>query len=203
MKSIFPYPILIFVGTLLTFGGCSTSLRVYSEEQLGVNLAQYYSYDWLDHQEVPTGTQVPYPLSYRAGDQIRSATDAQMQRYGYQCCDVAPDLHLHYHVIVENRVYFQQEWSCNTPEDMRLGKCQRVQPMYFQEGTIIIDFMDAKTGQQVWRGVAVGAIENYTPAQWDAEVGEAIGRIFKKFPIRPLPQRPAGALANARGTDFK
>lgn len=196
MKSNFPIGIPLLAFALFTFSGCASLIKTYSEEEPGVNLSQYYTYDWLKNNETPPGEPAQYPLSRHADGQIRNATDAQMQYYGYQRGEVEPDLLLHYHVVVANRVYLQHDWNCGYSETTQNSACHHVQPVYFREGTLIIDFMDTRTGRQVWRGVAVGTVENYAPAQWDAEIAHTIRQIFKKFPLKP--RSPAEVRAVAR-----
>ncbi len=195
MKSLL-LRIPLFMFALAALGSCHSWIKVYSEKEPDTGLYPYYSYAWSEPDLTPPNEPKSYPLSRHAQDRIHQAVDAQMQRFGFQPFSVEPDLLLHYHVVIENKLYYQHEWQCIDPEAQRLGSCNRVRPVYFREGTLILDFMDAKTGRQVWRGVAVGTVENYTPQQWDAEIDEAIRLIFKKLPLSPVPQAPAQAFSH-------
>jgi hypothetical protein len=173
---------------MFALGGCSPFTRIYAEEEPGANLFQYYSYKWLPNNGVLPGDSPQFRVSDVVERKIRSAVDAHMGRCGYRLCDSGPDLLLHYHVVVQNRVYYQRDWECHEgSESHPRSYCQRVKPVYFREGTLILDFVDAETGNQVWRGVAVGAVENMSAAELDARIEEAVRQIFKKYPIKPMP----------------
>lgn len=182
------YP--LFAVILFAFGGCSPFTKVYSEEEPGVNLHQYYSYKWLPNNGALPGDPIQYKVGDDVESKIRSAVDIQMQHCGYKVCDSGPDLLLHYHVVIKNRVYYQRDWECDDAphEASQHAYCQRVRPVHFREGSLILDFMDAETGHQVWRGVAVGIIENLTPAEMNTRIEEAARKIFSKYPVKPQPQ---------------
>jgi hypothetical protein len=187
MKPTTLLPILLLAIPLF-WSACSPFTKVYAEEEPGANLYQYYSYKWLPNNGVLPGDPVQYRVSEQVERNIRDAVDAQMAMRGYRLCDAGPDLLLHYHVVIQNRVYYQTEWECKDEHEARSRThCQRVRPMYYREGTLIVDFMDAETGRQVWRGVAVGTMEQLNADQVKKRIDEAVRQIFKKYPILPPP----------------
>lgn len=172
---------------------CSPFTKIYAEEEPGANLYQYYSYKWLPNNGILPGDPAQYRVSEQVERNIRDAVDAQMALRGYRLCDAGPDLLLHYHVVVQNRVYYQTEWECKDEHEARSRThCRRVKPVYYREGTLMVDFMDAETGRQVWRGVAVGTIDQFNPDQLKKRIDDAVRQIFKKYPILPTPPTPAG-----------
>jgi hypothetical protein len=53
----------------------------------------------------------------------------------------------------------------------------------YEEGTLIVDLIDYKTKQLVWRGVATKALEtNPTPEQMDRNMAAVIDALFSKYP---------------------
>jgi hypothetical protein len=53
----------------------------------------------------------------------------------------------------------------------------------YNEGTLIVDIVDAKTNQLVWRGTATKTIdESASPEQREANLKEVVSRIFEKYP---------------------
>ena len=50
----------------------------------------------------------------------------------------------------------------------------------YPEGTLVIDIIDRKTRQLVWRGVGEGAFTNTNPS--DAKVAKRVGKILGSFP---------------------
>ena len=167
---------------------CSPFGKVYSEEEPGINLYQYHTYNWSDNTSSAQGNQGPEWLNESTQGKIRAAVEAQMNRYGFQPCTEKPELALHYHVVIKNEVLFIHNWACIRQDGGISEQCNRVRPVQYHEGTLIIDFLDAATGHQVWRGAAVGGLENIQAADADARIKAAAQAIFKKFPEKPIPQ---------------
>ncbi len=183
-KTIWFYSVILM---LLTTVSCSPFIKVYSEEEPGVNLYKYHTFNWLDNMKVRDGNSGPEWLSQRAEEKIRSAVEDRMGRYAMTLCTEKPDLMLHYHVVIKNEVFFIRDWWCDEEIGSQFGRCHRIKPVDYREGTLILDFIDAHTGEQVWRGAAVGVMENLTPAEADARIEEAVRLIFDKFPEKPIP----------------
>lgn len=174
--------------TLFLLESCSPFTKVYSEEEPGINLYKYHTYNWLDNATTQQGNQGPEGLSVATRDQIRKAVGEQMGKMGFQPCDQNPDLMLHYHVVVKNEVLYVHDWSCEGQGEgsSRYDRCNRVRPIYYREGTLIVDFIDTKNTTQVWRGTAVGVLMNSTPTEVNTRIKEAVQAIFKKFPRQPI-----------------
>lgn len=185
MKNICPLLLLFAVLTLA--GGCSPYTKIYSEEEPGVNLYQYSTFSWLENPSVARGNSGPEWLNKATEDDIRSAVEKQLNRYGLHACNETPDLMLHYHVVVKNEVLYIRDWWCDEESWRRYGHCNRIRPLDYKEGTLIIDLIDAKTGVQVWRGAATGVLENMTPEQAEVRIYDAVRLIFKKYPEKPIP----------------
>lgn len=186
MKSILLSLALVAVVSLQN--ACSPITKVYSEEEPGINLYKYTTYSWLNNLTVAEGNSGPTWLSERAEQKIRNSVENEMRRYGFSVCEEVPDLMLHYHVVVKNEVFFIRDWWCDEETWSRYGRCNRIRPVNYQEGTLILDLIDAKTGVQVWRGAAVGVLEHIAPEQADARIEEAVRLIFTKFPQQPIPK---------------
>lgn len=177
--------ILSIAGVLLS--GCSTVSKVYSSEEPGVNLYKYHTYNWLDNELASDGNKGPEWLTASTQNKVRTAVENQISNYGFKPCDDNPDLVLHYHVIIKNEVLYVHDWTCGADEG-KFNRCNRVSPVQYREGTLIIDFIDAKTGEQVWRGAAVSVLNNMLPTDVEGRIQEAVKAIFKKFPEQPLPK---------------
>jgi hypothetical protein len=177
----------LLIAVLFALNGCAPAYKAYSEEEPGVNFYKYRTFNWLDNNTVKSGNSGPEWLTERAQLKIRTSVETQMIRYGFQTCTEKPDLVLHYHIVIKNEVYFVPDWWCDEEIGSRSGRCHRIRPVNYQEGTLILDFIDASTGNQVWRGAAIGALENLSPQQADARIEEAIRLIFGKFPEKPVP----------------
>jgi hypothetical protein len=173
----------------LLFENCSPFTKVYGEIEPGVKLSQYHTYHWLDNATLKKGNSGPVPLSSDTENKIRAAVEHEMDRYGFKPCDERPDLVLHYHVVIKNEVLYVRDWSCGGVFEApgQYDKCNRVQPVHYQEGTLILDFIETKNGNQVWRGAAIGVLDNIRPEEADARIKASVEAIFKKYPEKPIP----------------
>lgn len=189
MKKLFLVLPAFLLSALLLLESCSPFTKVYSEEEPGVNLYKYHTYNWSDNPTTQQGNSGPEWLTSGTQAQIRAAVEDQMSRFGYHLCTENPHLVLHYHVVIKNEVLFTHDWSCAGvgEHEGQYGRCNRVRPVYYREGSLLLDFIDTQTGNQVWRGAAVGILENITPKQAEARIQAAAQAIFKKFPEKPIP----------------
>jgi hypothetical protein len=55
----------------------------------------------------------------------------------------------------------------------------------YEEGTLLLDLVDALTNQVVWRGWAQDVVDGLAEDQvrMEAEIDEAVRRIFERFPV--------------------
>jgi len=189
MNKIIPFLFSAFLGSMFLMGSCSPFTKVYSEEEPGVKLTKYHTYQWLVNTNTKQGNSGPAWLTENAQNNIRSSFEKQLNRYGYKPCDENPDLMLHYHVVIKNELMYAPDWTCAGIGDGpgQFDRCHRVQPVQYKEGTLILDFIDAKTGNQVWRGAAISVLEALKPEQMDARHEEAKKDTFKKYPEKPQP----------------
>ena len=57
----------------------------------------------------------------------------------------------------------------------------------YTKGTLVIDILDAKTDELVWRGSAVNRMSDPT---YDAkEINKVVEKILEEFPPRPYPSK--------------
>lgn len=178
--------LLVLLPALLFWAACSPWKKVYSEEEPGANLYKYHTFNWLDNQTTRLGNSGPEWLTAGTQSKIRAATEEQLARFGFKPCDENPDLMLHYHVVVKNEVLYVPDHTCNPRDEQIYARCNRVRPVQYREGTLIIDFIDTKNGNQVWRGAVVSGLENMGPKEADSMIKAAVEAIFKKFPERPI-----------------
>ncbi len=147
--------IVATLSLLLTALSCSRDILVYYDSDPTFRGRAYATYRW---DAVDPLEQSLHPLYYNElnDKRITAATDAVLVDKGYTLDSVSSDLTVHYHIVVEGRTIV-------LPHEMP----QRTMPpnaapsLYqYAEGTLILDFMDARTGALLWRGWAVAPLEN-------------------------------------------
>lgn len=170
---------LLTISIFAVLAGCSPQIRTYSDYDPDYDLWTYKTFDWGQKVGIEKGQN---PLHYNElnDKRIKAAVLEQMISRGYQLTEENPDLVLHYHIIVDDQSVVTTE-----PYGYRYGSYwvrMQTNVYAYREGTLILDLMDKKTNDLIWRGWAVSAVEGVDPAEVDELIKTAVMRIFKKFP---------------------
>jgi hypothetical protein len=158
--------------------GCA-SMDVSSYVARGVTFEQYRTYNWAPTEPRPTGDPRldNNPFFH---DRIRLEVEKQLAARGFEKTESqTPELLLHYHASAIERL----DLGAVDPEYERPHGGE---PYVFEAGTILLDFVDVRTDQIIWRGWARssldGVVENQT---WMEErIDEAVRRILATLPSR-------------------
>jgi hypothetical protein len=155
----------------------SMSVRSYLERR--VDFAQYRTYDWAADDRLVTGDprldNNPFFL-----DRLHADVERQLASRGFEKTTLpAPDLRVHYHASVTERL--------NIETEPVTAFCAGCLPYVYQAGTLVLDLVDTRTGQLVWRGWAEGSIEGVIDDQAAMEkaIDDAVARIVERVPRRP------------------
>jgi hypothetical protein len=176
----------ILVGVLLLLAGCTPQIRVYTDTDPDYDLWTYKTFDWSEKINIEANKN---PLHYNElnDKRIKSAVTKELQNKGYQLTANNPDLLLHYHIVVDDQAVITTEphGYFYSPYWVRM----RTNVYSYREGTLIIDMMDAKTKNLMWRGWAVAPIEGeYKPKRTEELINLAVSKIFRKFPAKAKSQ---------------
>jgi hypothetical protein len=183
-------------GALALLQSCST-LRVRTDYDGDVDFSSYRSYAWLEQPEraarVGQGDANPFAYNSLLDKRVRKAVDQELAARGYRRSDSgAVDFRLNYHVILKDKlVASASDFGAfhRYPNGVFYGGVD-VEVMQFQEGTFVLDVIDAGRDQLAWRGWVVG--RNSDGNYDEREVGIAVRRILERFP--PLgPVAPAAS----------
>lgn len=170
---------LLIISILAILTGCSPHISVYSDYDPDYDRWTYKTYHWGQKTNIEEGKN---PLYYNElnDKRIKAAVQDQMTMRGYQLTSENPDVILHYHIIVDDQSVVSTE-----PYGYRYGPYwMRMQTNVYsyREGTFILDLMDRKTNNLIWRGWAVTAIDEIDPEKVDGLIKKAVARIYKKYP---------------------
>jgi hypothetical protein len=163
----------------LASAGCAT-LAVGSHVERGLDFAQYQTFDWGVPDALPTG-DARLDGSPVFNDRMQGAVERQLQARGLKLADGSPHLLLHYHATVARRINVNQvdreHGHCVT------GDCP-TDIVVFEEGTLVLDVLDARTGRLVWRGWAQHHVDDVLGDEQEmAEtIDEAVARMIERFP---------------------
>jgi hypothetical protein len=176
--------LLVFTGIFLT--ACST-VSVTTDYDHSVAFGKYHTYALM-----PLAQEVP--LSPSSESALRESLLAGLAKRGIREVEQEPDLHIVRHVSTQEKlaVYQSPGWAYGGLP-YRYGRygAWAGAPMgysdvsQYTEGTLVLDFVDAKTQKLVFRGVGTGTVGN--PQSNAERIREAVGKILEALPVPAQP----------------
>lgn len=166
---------LLALSALVLAAGCS-SLEVNHDFDQGADFAKYQSYAWLP----PPATG--RPQSELNAQRIERAIEAEMKAKGFTQNAETPDLHIMYHVGTKDKIQVT-DWGYSYGSYYWGMGGRSVDVYQYEEGTLVVDFVDPTTDQLVWRGWATGTIDRtQSPSAIEAKINDAVRQIMQRYP---------------------
>ena len=165
---------------IFILGGCSPQITVHTDFDPDYDLWTYKSFDWGEKINIEEGKN---PLYYNElnDKRIKKAVQDQLSKRGYKLTPENPDLIMHYHIIVKD-----QSAVITEPFGYAYGPYwnrMNTNVYLYREGTLILDLMDKKTNNLIWRGWAVTDVkDSYSTEEIEEIIKKVVSKIFKKFP---------------------
>jgi hypothetical protein len=168
--------VIALVLSVLALEGCATR-RVGVFVDRRADLSQYQRYDWGPGDRASTGDP-RLDNNEIFQERVRAAVDMQLAAKGFVKSADSPELLVHYHASIEQRIDLR--------DAERSQPCPECKPFIYDEGTLVIDLVDARTRQLVWRGWSEGNVDGVIDNQrWMEErIDDAVTRIFENLPPR-------------------
>ena len=184
---------IVFLSLLL--GSCGAKIE--TDKKAKVNMNEFSSFAFLPNQDtIKTSRYDNTVVNEIIIDQIKK----NMQQLNYRLDRNQPDLLVYYHLMFDEEVsvnaspvytnysyyrpgyyvgpYYRNYIYDNYFTIPRLSG-NRIEQIPYKEGTIVIDVIDRKTNEIVWRGKANDVI---TPNNLDEKLRNYVNAIFDKFP---------------------
>lgn len=175
---------LIFIS--LGFYSCSKSIWI--DQEPNVSISNFETFSW---NGIKTGEGHSYYMKNNIDGSIKSLIDKTLAEKGYhESSTQKGDFFIDFHVFIKAD-YFQQDY-CPTGFYGNRGYIDQITPgpvcnvplktATFDSGTLVIDIVDTRSGQIIWRGNVFGLIENprFAPEIFEKKVK----RLLKKFPVQ-------------------
>jgi hypothetical protein len=186
IKIIFPFLCVFFL-----IAGCASMSVNYDYDQR-VNFATLKTYNWLP---TPPKSEVNQ-LTIR---NIEFAVGKQLQAKGLGMSEENPDFLIAVHVTKQTKVDTEQwGYAYGSGNFFHGGRYQRfgggpsdyefrrgTDTYVYDIGTLIIDFVDPRTKELIWRGTATAEIDPSAPQT--ELVNKAVAGVLENFP--PPPQK--------------
>jgi len=178
MKTLFYITTLMIVAF---FVGCS-SLSVHHDIDKNANFAAYKTFVWVESTDTTSGEDgEESPPRSSESELIRSLTNKLLAEKGLKLDPDHPDIFVTSHSGEERKIDVTgQGYSYGGEytgwQDAGIG-------LYaYKEGTLIIDLVDARTKNLVWRGVAQGVMLGGSKRERNKMITKALEEMFKKYP---------------------
>ncbi len=161
---------------LMVFTMSCATMAVKSDYDRDVNFANYRTFDWMAQPQKPVTN--PVAQNSLLDKRIKTAVNSKLTAKGYQQQSDNPDFLIVYHSGLKDKVDVTS-WGYGYGR-RGYGGGERIDVRQYKEGTLIFDFVDSKTKQLIWRGWAVGVVNNLEKT---AEyIDDAVEKTLKKFP---------------------
>jgi hypothetical protein len=167
MSSLLRLAQLIVAASSVT--ACAT-MSVGSHVERGLDFSQYRTYEWTPPDALPAGdARLEEDMVFL--DHVQGA----VEKFG------GPDLLVHYHAAVSRRIDVNRL-------DRERGQCYdaacSTRVIDYEAATLVLDIVDARTEQLVWRGWAQENLDTLLSDhhRMAREVSEAVQRMVAQLP---------------------
>lgn len=192
----------LLLGVALALGGglgaCTSGVNV--EQRANVNFAKYRTFDFADTEVKTNGNKNPLLRSPIAQDRIKQAIAGELSKRGLRQVDNNPDILVTTHTYVEQaeRTVYDTYPGAGYAYPYSVGYRGAFLPINYgawytpayysaprtqeyNEGTLIIDFIDRRTSNLVWRGSMADPVDD--PGRLGTEFSKSAKDILDKFPV--------------------
>ena len=160
--------------------GCA-AMTVSSHIERTANFADFVTYDWGPPDNLPVGDPRLDNNPF-FNDYLQGAIEKKLAAKGYERALMGgePDLLVHYHASVNQKLDVYEV-------DNRYGYCYgdcEAQVVNYEEGTLVVDIVDRRTGTVVWRGWAQDAMDGVIDNQQrlEKQVDEGVTKMMVLLP---------------------
>jgi hypothetical protein len=149
----------------ILLAACS-SLEISQDYDESYNFSNLKTFNWetTPATGAPKGTQSPMLLNPLTEQRIRRAVEGQLVAKGFQKQETNPDFLIDYYLGVQSK---------------RVGT--RRSSWRYDEGSLVLDFVDSRTNELIWRGRVADWVEDRDVAD-EASINNAIKQMLAKFP---------------------
>ena len=182
MKRIVPVLLLLLGALALT--GCS-SISVNHDYDTQADFTAFQTFSWMERGDMePANAQQAQQSSDLLDRRIRSAIDGELAHRGMaQVTGADADVLMVYHLGTEEKVQVT-DWGYNYSSYYWGYGGRQIDVYQYTQGTLIIDMVDARTHNLVWRGSGTKTVDRSqkSPEQLQAAIDEAVGKIMMSYP---------------------
>lgn len=181
MKTVFIAAALLLTASLTQ----AQNVTVDADKKLNTDFSKYKTYAWASQVDNQLDEGFYFLNDLALKKRIRDAVGFAMAGRGYKLTRQSPDLLVNFRVFDKpvsikgftgyGTTYFGAN-EVREPED--------VTTFEVQAGSLIVNMIDMKTGQVIWRGLASGLTNSNGFDRSDNKIKQAVNLIFEKYNAR-------------------
>lgn len=189
MKTINTFLVLFFMGFFIS---CSTVYDLHYDFDKNANFTSLKNYDWMPTPEKPDINSLDI-------ERVKTAVNAKLKANGFMMMSDNPDFLIAVHLGKKDKVrvvnwgydygprmgYRGGFWG---PRGYRADDWgpRGVSTYPYEEGSLILDFVNAESKKMFWRGIAKTELDNVNTAEKREKlINGAVEKILGNFPPKP------------------
>ncbi len=167
---------------------CSSGLRVVTDFDPTADLSGFRTYQWAERSGLGRDDAGVYDDLLTA--RLRSAVDSVLAAKGFSQSSTSPDFLVGWHGAIDGRMSvtsvrgsYPYGWGFYGPPYAGRWGGGGMRVDHWEEGTVLIDVVDADWGELVWRGSATARLRDVRDdGKRRAILTEAVAAILRDFP---------------------
>jgi hypothetical protein len=165
----------------LAAAGCATTMTVSSHVEHGLDASGYRTYDWGAPDALPAGDP-RFAENAIFRDRLEGAVEKGLAARGLERATGPADLLIHYHATVTHRLAVERYGGAVAP---CTGDDCGGRLVGFEEGTLVLDVVDARTNRVIWRGWAQDRLHHMlgTSDGMARSINVAVNRMLERLPL--------------------
>ncbi len=170
---------LLAVGAVLALASCGVPIRSGGYFTPGLGVDGYTTFAW--NQEADRTVGDPRLDNNRFfEDRLHEAIEWELSLRGIRQGEGSPDLLVHHHLSLADHELVE--------EVIDESGYSRTEVFAYEQGTVVVHLVDARTGQDFWLGWAQANVEPALagPQNMERWVYDLVGEMFEDWPV---PQR--------------
>ena len=181
MKAFHAFLVLFLICFIIS---CASIYGVEHDYDKQVNFANLKTYDCM---QIPKKADIDSLSAQR----VKKAVNSELKGKGLMMTSDNPDFLIAEHLGKKDKIHIT-DWGYDYgPYDRywyRYPAPGGVSVQEYEEGSLILDFVDAKSKKMIWRGAAKAVVDHSdTPEKREKLINEAVQEILKNFPPNPKP----------------
>ncbi len=184
---------MLMIALALCSAACTSGPQVRVDSDPSANLTSYKTFAFFEELATDKSS-----YSTMITSRLKDATRRELERRGYEEVTQNPDLRVNFNTNVENRTDVQSSPSASAGfYGYRAGMYGAwggypidIHTTHYQQGTLVIDLVDAQKRQLVWQAIAQGRLSKKALENPAESIDALIAEMFEKYPVPALDTAP-------------